>query len=293
MPDNGSYTTYYDIGGPHIVWNVVAAPEFDLQPKTWCFPVAGCVAYRGYFAQQHAKRYAEQLAASGYDIYLGGVSAYSTLGRFKDPILSSMVGYSDDHFAALLFHELAHQRLYIQDSTAFNEGFASVVEQIGLDRWRAARGEPPTAARIELLAQRRAVMQLLDATRQRLGEVYDSDLSVAAKRRKKAAAIAAMREHYVHLISDAGDAGKLARPYEALIMGEFNNAALAAIGSYQDLVPAFRVLLSDCEAQLACFFTRAEGLGEMASAQRERQLDRLLLRASAGASLDPVAGQSP
>src|SRR5438876_7211762 len=135
LPDNASYRSYADIGRPYVVWNVVAAPEFSAEPKRWCFPVAGCVAYRGYFHERRAREFAAALAVRGFDVAVDGVPAYSTLGRFADPVLSSMLRYGDDELAATIFHELAHQLLYVRDDSQFNEAFASTVEDEGLERW--------------------------------------------------------------------------------------------------------------------------------------------------------------
>src|SRR5437764_9555940 len=140
LPQSGSYRSYADIGRPYVVWNVVAAPEFSVSPKRWCFPVAGCVAYRGYFREQRAREFAAALAVRGFDVSVDGVPAYSTLGRFADPVLSSMLRYGDDELAATIFHELAHQLLYVRGDSEFNEAFATTVEDAGLERWLNSRG---------------------------------------------------------------------------------------------------------------------------------------------------------
>ena len=140
LPDNGSYRLYADIGRPFVVWNVFATAEFSLSPELHCFPIAGCVAYRGFYSQGRARGAAALLNQQGLDTYLGGVEAYSTLGWFDDPILNTMLRWSDERLVAVIFHELAHQQLYVADDTAFNESFASFVEHEGLRQWRAARG---------------------------------------------------------------------------------------------------------------------------------------------------------
>ena len=140
--DNQSYTTYADIGRPYVVWNVVATPEFSVSPQRWCFPVAGCVAYRGYFHEQAARKFAAELRRRGFDVAIDGVPAYSTLGKFSDPVLSSMLRYDDDELAATIFHELAHQLLYVKGDSAFNEAFATTVEDAGLERWLVHEGTP-------------------------------------------------------------------------------------------------------------------------------------------------------
>src|SRR5215469_7923048 len=177
LPDNDSYRSYADIGRPYVVWNVVAAPEFSVAPKRWCFPVAGCVAYRGYFHEQPARDFALALESQGLDVAVDGVPAYSTLGKFADPVLSSMLRYGDDDLAATIFHELAHQLLYVRDDSEFNEAFATTVEYVGLERWLARQGE---AARIQAFRaeqqRERALVKLLAATRARLQPLYASSL---------------------------------------------------------------------------------------------------------------------
>ncbi len=139
LPDNKSYRLYADLGRPYVVWNVFATDEFSLEPVTHCFPIAGCVAYRGYYSPGGARGEAALQRQAGKDVYLSGVEAYSTLGWFNDPILSSMMGWGDERLATLIFHELAHQRFYVKDDTEFNESYASFVEQEGTRQWRAAR----------------------------------------------------------------------------------------------------------------------------------------------------------
>ncbi len=138
LPDNRSYTNYADLGRPYAVWNVFAAPELSLSPRQWCFPIAGCVSYRGYFAEGDARAEAARIAAAGDDVHVGGVPAYSTLGYFDDPVLSTFVRYREVELARLIFHELAHQVVYVKDDTSFNESFATAVEEEGIARWLAA-----------------------------------------------------------------------------------------------------------------------------------------------------------
>jgi len=139
---NRSYRSYADIKRPFVVWNVVAAPEFSVEPRHWCFPIAGCVAYRGYFKEKKARGFAAGLAKEGFDVTVGGVPAYSTLGRFADPVMSTMMRYGDSELAGIIFHELAHQLLYVKNDSEFNEAFATTVENEGLERWLKSRGHP-------------------------------------------------------------------------------------------------------------------------------------------------------
>ena len=145
LPDNQSYRLYADIGRPYVVWNVFATSEFSLLPQNHCFPIAGCVAYRGYYTQGAARGEAALLQLRGMDVSIGGVEAYSTLGWFDDPIMSSMMRWGEERLATVIFHELAHQRFYVKDDTEFNESFATFVEQEGTRQWRAARGLAPAS----------------------------------------------------------------------------------------------------------------------------------------------------
>src|SRR6516225_6940103 len=177
LPDNDSYRSYADIGRPYVVWNVVAAPEFSVAPKRWCFPVAGCVAYRGYFHEQPARDFALELESQGFDAAVDGVPAYSTLGKFADPVLSSMLRYGDDDLAATIFHELAHQLLYVPDDSEFNEAFATTVEDVGLERWLAHQH---VTARMQAFREaqqhEQELVSLLTSTRVQLKQLYASGL---------------------------------------------------------------------------------------------------------------------
>jgi predicted aminopeptidase len=154
LPDNRSYRSYADLGRPYVVWNVVAAPEFSIEPLRWCFPFTGCLSYRGYFKESNARAFAAALAARGNDTLVAGVSAYSTLGHFADPVLNTMMRYGDLDLVATLFHELAHQLIYVKGDSEFNESFAVTIEQEGLRRWLAARGRSLGAAEFPRSATR-------------------------------------------------------------------------------------------------------------------------------------------
>ncbi|MDZ7645089.1 MAG: aminopeptidase [Woeseiaceae bacterium] len=244
LPDNGSYRSYADLERDYVVWNVIAAPEFSLQPRTWCYLFVGCLAYRGYFSPDAAADQADALRADGYDVYVGGVAAYSTLGRFDDPLLNTMMSRSDADLVALLFHELAHQVLYVDDDTAFNESFASAVAELGLVEWLAARGEQ---GELERWRQRQAqlaeVMRRVDATRDRLADLYAEPLPEDVMRRRKAALLENLRR-------DASGKGN------DWLAGALNNARLVALTMYRGQVPAFRRLFARCERDWACFSAR-------------------------------------
>ncbi|MEQ9563317.1 MAG: aminopeptidase, partial [Woeseiaceae bacterium] len=186
LPDNDSYRSYADLERDFVVWNVVAAPEFSLEPKQWCYPVAGCVAYRGYFAEEAARKLASKLESQGFDVMVGGVPAYSTLRRFADPVLNTMMRWSDDDLVATLFHELAHQVVYVKDDSQFNESFATTVAQTGLERWREHRGEDGLP---ENWQERRRVsaelVTLAISTREKLETLYDSGMDESMMRERK------------------------------------------------------------------------------------------------------------
>lgn len=258
LPDNRSYSRYVELERDYVLVNVFAAPEFSLTPETWCYPVAGCVAYRGYFSLAPAQRFAERLRRRGYDVALGKVPAYSTLGRFSDPVVSTMLARSDDELVELLFHELAHQRLYVPGDTAFNESFASAVASIGLARWRGDGHEPRPGSP----AASEERIRLVRRYRERLAAAYADDAMDEAGRRAEKAAI------FAALAVDWRAAGIASRP-------PANNAELAPIALYGDLEPAFLALYRQCEGGLACFYRETESLAELDAGARLARLRSL------------------
>ena len=200
LPDNGSYRSYADVGRRYVVWNVVAAPEFSVDPKESCYPIVGCVAYRGYFVEDRARRFAAGLRGQGFDVTVGGVAAYSTLGHFNDPVLNTMMGWDDIELAAIIFHELTHQILYVPNDASFNEAFATAVEEEGVRRWLHAQGRDAELAK-HLVEQEHylKVVDLLSSTRDQLRTVYASGFPPAVMREKKRAAFESMRVSFAHL----------------------------------------------------------------------------------------------
>lgn len=270
LPDNGSYRVYADLGRPYVVWNVFATPELSLQPVTHCFPIAGCVAYRGYYRQGAARGAAALLREQGLDVYVGGVEAYSTLGWFDDPILSSMVGWGDERLASLIFHELAHQRFYVQDDTEFNESFATFVEQEGARQWRAARGLPALVqARTQ---QREQFTQLVLATRERLQAIYAGPLDEAGKRAAKQAQFERMRQEY-RVLRDGAWGGD--KRFDAWVYGPMSNAKLLPFGLYDQWVSAFAALFREVDGDWARFYERVEALGRLPGERRKAEMLRL------------------
>ncbi|PYC45855.1 aminopeptidase [Pseudomonas soli] len=270
LPDNGSYRVYADLGRPYVVWNVFATPELSLQPVTHCFPIAGCVAYRGYYRQGAARGAAALMRQDGLDVYVGGVEAYSTLGWFDDPILSTMTGWGEERLATVIFHELAHQRFYVQDDTEFNESFASFVEQEGTRQWRAARGL--AAVEEHGAGQRDAFIRLVLASRERLQAIYAGPLDAAGKRAAKQAEFERLRREYRE-VRDRDWAGD--RRFDAWMYGPMTNAKLLPFGLYDQWVPAFSQLFKEVGGDWLRFYERVEALGRLPIEQRKLALAAL------------------
>ncbi|MNM44108.1 hypothetical protein D3C76_411010 [compost metagenome] len=270
LPDNRSYRVYADLGRPYVVWNVFATPELSLQPITHCFPIAGCVAYRGYYQQGAARGAAALMRREGMDVYVGGVEAYSTLGWFDDPLLSSMVGWGDERLASLIFHELAHQRYYVQDDTEFNESFATFVEQQGARQWRVARGL--AAIEDDQAQQRDQFIRLVLASRERLQALYAGPLDDAHKRVAKQQEFERLRHEYRQL-RDAQWQGD--KRYDAWMYGPMNNAKLLPFGLYDQWVPAFAALFTAVNGDWTRFYERVEALGRLPTDARKAALGRL------------------
>jgi predicted aminopeptidase len=258
LPDNASYTSYADLGRRYAVWNVFAAPQFSVDPHPECFPVTGCVAYRGFFSERDAQRYAEKLRAQGYDVYVGGVLAYSTLGWFDDPLLSTFIRYPESQVARLVFHELAHQLVYAKNDTTFNESFAVVVEEEGVRRWLEAEGRTTELAAFQAMQDRkRDLAARIKETRERLKLVYASDLP---------------REQMLE--QKRGEFDRLRAAFPGVVPAEPNNAFLVSIALYNELVPAFERLLA-ASGSLDSFYVRARDLAREGRAERNAVLARL------------------
>jgi predicted aminopeptidase len=265
LPDNGSYRTYADIGRPYVVWNVVAAPEFSVDPKRWCFPIVGCVAYRGYFVEARARRYAAAFRAKGFDTAVDGVAAYSTLGHFDDPILNTMVRWNDVELASIIFHELTHQMLYLPNDAAFNEALATTVEEEGVKRWLEQQGRQQDLAD-HLVQQSRylEVIALMTETRGKLRKLYASGTPPQLMRARKRELFAALHESYAALKSRWG--GRAA--FETWFAQDLNNAHLASIATYFNCVPGFQRELREAGGDLPAFYRR---VGELAKLDRQQR----------------------
>lgn len=275
LPDNGSYKNYARLSRPYVLWNIVATPELSLRPLQWCFPVAGCVNYRGYYSKEDAQAYARELRADGHDVQVGGVPAYSTLGWFNDPLISTFIHYPDAELARLIFHELSHQVVYVPGDSQFNESFASAVEEAGVERWLSGFGNDTMRQNYARFAARKKdFLKLLLEYRHALELNYASKAPAAAKRETKARLFVQLKEDYLVLKESwGGFAG-----YDRFFAEPLSNAHLASIATYTDFVPAFRALLAR-EQTFAGFYASARKLAALEKAERHRRLKALAPRA--------------
>jgi predicted aminopeptidase len=272
LPDNASYRRYADLRRPYAVWNVVAAPELDLTLRTWCFPVVGCVGYRGYFDRAEAEAYAAELRATepGLEVSVYGVPAYSTLGKLPlevlaDPLLSTFIQYPEGELARLIFHELAHQVAFAADDTVFNESFATAVERIGSRRWLETQADAAAREAYHVFDGRRNDFRALtQRTRDRLDAIYRGPLADADKRSAKAAAMIELRADYERLKIErwggfSGYDGWFARA---------NNASFGVLAAYTEAVPAFERLFEREDRDFPRFYAEVRRLAAMPKAQR-------------------------
>jgi predicted aminopeptidase len=271
LPANDSYRTYVALRRPYVVWNVFAAEEFALEPKTWCFLVAGCVSYRGYFSRDSAYDYARELRTQGYDVFVAGAIAYSTLGWFDDPLPSPLLTRSLPEVAGVIFHELAHQRLYVKDDSAFNEAFAVTVERQGVERWLSETEQTEAAAayRKAQLA-RDEFLALVAAIREELTVLYSSNLSEDDKRLSKS--------QILRSASNRAGSAQASSKYRNWLADGLNNAKLVSVATYYDLVPGFANLLAVTNGDLDAFYQAAESLAALPREHRRTELQRLSRR---------------
>ncbi|RUZ81520.1 aminopeptidase [Mesorhizobium sp. M7A.F.Ca.US.006.01.1.1] len=271
LPDNNSYRSYVDIGRDSVTWAVFAAPAFSLTPRTWCFPVFGCVPYRGYFSRKSAIETAVELQKQGMDVYVTGITAYSTLGWSSDPLLSTMFGEDKTYLAALVFHELAHQRVYVRDDSAFNEAFAVAVETTGVRKWLRAAGDTAALRRYEIARRRKAeFLVLVSQTREELAKVYSDVGTSEQKLAAKTAAIERLRMRYRHMRDRRW--GRY-RGYDAWFASPINNAKLAATSVYSDRVTAFLRLFDLCSGDYVSFYASVRRIGALDQAHRAEALE--------------------
>ena len=284
LPNNQSYTSFYDTGQDYVTWNVVAAQEFSLDPHNWCFPIAGCVSYRGYYSREDAQAYADGLAKEGLDVTVTGATAYSTLGWFEDPLLNTMLDRSDPSIASLLFHELAHQQLYVGDDSTFNESFATFVEKEGLKQWQKNEqllnpqlDQSAMAKELDIRKRRQQqFIALLTNTRDSLVALYESSSEPDVMRQMKKQRFEQMLVEYEELkASWDGYSG-----YDQWFEQGLNNARLVAVATYNDYVPAFEVLFNETGSTFEDFYVAALELSKLPLEERTEEMQKLLARSS-------------
>ena len=271
LPDNRSYTGYVELHRPYVVWNVFATLRFSVEALPQCFPVAGCVAYRGWFKEAAAKADAARLKARGDDVWIGGVPAYSTLGWFADPILSSMLSWDDDELDSTIFHELAHQLIYVKDDTAFNESFATFVQNQGLREWRESRGLPPQDDHAQAMDD--GFTQLVLDLRERLKTLYASGEDETAMAAGKQREIEAFRKRYLQWRDHDWPND---HSYDAWVAAPINNARLLPFGLYDQWTPAFAMLFQRAGRMWPAFYSEVRKLAEMPEQERHASLEHYL-----------------
>ena len=273
LPENASYRSYADLQRPFVIWNVFATPELSLDLKQWCYPVVGCAAYRGYFERDAAERTAAELRSEGLEVSVAGVPAYSTLGWFADPLLNTFIGGTEGQLAGMIFHELAHQVVFVGGDTTFNESFATAVEREGVQRWLAQNGNDASRqAYADFAQRRREFLNLLLRYRALLFENYSGPASNDAKRERKQLLFTELKGDYARLrASWGGFAG-----YDRFFAQDLTNAHLASIGAYNDLVPAFDALLAQTGGDFSRFYDEVRQLAAMSKERREAALRGML-----------------
>lgn len=271
LPDNDSYRVYTDLHRDSLLWNVYAAPEFSVEAKTWCYLVVGCVSYRGYYDKEAATSYAAQITQEQFDVYVGEVGAYSTLGWFDDPVLNTMIKWHDFSLTGLIFHELAHQIIYINGDTDFNEAFASAVEQIGLQQWITQYRPDQLKGYQDYLQRKSNFKQLLLTTRHKLQTLYQQQISDDEKRQKKTQIFAQMRADYEQIKQQWGPF----KTYDRWFEKPLNNARLSSEMTYQKWIPAFHKLFEKSNKDWKLFYQAVISLEDLSKEARQHYLQSL------------------
>ena len=277
LPDNKSYRSYADLHRPFVVWNVFATPALSLDLKEWCFLVAGCVKYRGYFNHDDAASYGDTLKSEGLDVQVAGIPAYSTLGFTPDPVLSTFIHFPEGEVARLIFHELAHQKIYLAGDTTFNESYATTVEEIGVKRWLADQNDAAKTREYQLFETRRQrFLDLLKQSRSELETLYAGNMTDADKELGKERVFFDLKSRYQSSKDNSSDPLYHYNGYDNYFAQGLNNANLAAIATYTRLGPAFVKLLAECDNDLPRFFAAVTALTELSQQQRDQRLQQLL-----------------
>lgn len=268
LPNNKSYTSYADLKREFVTWTVVATPEFSVEPREWCFPIVGCVSYRGYFSERAAEKYAARMEEEGLDVMVGGVPAYSTLGKFNDPILNTMMTYGDDELASIIFHELSHQVVYVPGDTPFNEAFAVAVEQEALARWLKFRGRERDLGRyLNRRSRQSESLALVTRYRRELTQLYEAPIPEGEMRSRKLAVFARL---VAELREKFGAQSSLA----AELDGRPNNARLASLATYYGCVPGFQRILAEQGNDLPRFYEAVRELAKLPRDERHARVCR-------------------
>ena len=269
LPVGDSYSTYVATGKPYVVWNVFAAPEFSLDMRSFCYPVAGCLSYRGYFKQNQARIFAAGLKHEGHDVFVGGVAAYSTLGWFSDPVLDTFLRRSDVNLSALLFHELAHRVVFVPGDTRFNESFATAIEENSLKRWlKSTKQEHAYLNYLDARKRRGQVLKIIGDARELLGQLYVSGVDAGEMRTGKEGLIRQLRANYLEL-SLTWDGHE---DFKHWMSGEINNAKLGTINDYNGWVPAFNALLAENDGDLERFIEAVTDASKLKKKARDEFL---------------------
>ncbi|MEM8845088.1 MAG: aminopeptidase, partial [Pseudomonadota bacterium] len=269
LPDNKSYLSYVALDRPYVSWAVFAAPEFSLQAKTWCFWIVGCIPYRGYFSEEKAEQFSQSLLKQGYEIYIAPIPAYSTLGWFDDPLLSSMLDQGEVITANYIFHELAHQEIYIPDDSEFNEAFASAVAELGVVSWLYAQNNHQALENyLRRLEIREQVYTVTRSFRQELSTIYAEDLTDREKRKKKKLAFSEYKFNIRQLVNRLGGSPS----YAKWVLSNTNNAKLSATSTYQELIPAFKSFFKQCDENFEKYYQAVARMSLLTKAQRRKSL---------------------
>ncbi len=270
LPKNNSYLSYTDLERDYVIWNIFATEEFSLEPVVWCYLIVGCLSYRGYFSQANARQQAKKLKDQGYDIYLGGVSAYSTLGWFDDPVLNTMLRWSDIRLATVMFHELAHQQLYIKNDTEFNEAYADAVAYIGVTKWLAQDPDKNLLKEYKQSQyQEKEFIDLIMRYKSILSDIYQSAENEATARKRKKESLQQMTNEYLQISQTWKN-----KPYKKWFSTEINNAKLAAIVTYRRYFPAFIEIYEKLEKDLPRFYSFSKSLSDCNSMKRKEILEK-------------------
>ena len=286
LPDNGSYDSYVQLDNPWVVQNLFAAPEFSTQLQQWCYPIIGCASYRGYYDESRLQAYIEKLETQGLEVYVGKVPAYSTLGWFDDPVLSSFIDWPEHRLAGLLFHELTHQRIYIDDDTTFNESLASAVQQVGTELWLRSKNEEETLLKMSRWqAYRNEVIALIVSTRAGLTELYASDLGETEKRRLKVQRFEAARATH----NDIAMKHDIPGGFRSWFAGELNNARIGSVAAYNSHLAAFIHMLDAHGQHFPAFYRYVEKLADLEAEARNRCLDAWGESADFNPKISPIS----